>query len=253
MAALIYQPLPSPGESRTFSWALGGSLLAHALVLGAALAWRGQPPALKPIPVIEVALGQAPAGAVEPARGAPETHPIHRAPQKTVAPAHLARSSSPPAPARRAPVPSPALIHAGTSPQGTVAAPNPGPTAQAEPSHGAPLADSGERGGSSGDSGLGATTPGSGGKTQQPYALSAPVPPYPPLARREGTEGKVKLKVLISEEGRVNGVSLFRSSGSPLLDQAALETLEKWRFSPAMENGRRVAAWVVVPVVFSLH
>lgn len=248
MAALIYQPLPSPGESRTFSWALGGSLLAHALVLGAALAWRGQPPALKPIPVIEVALGQAPAEAAEPARGAPETHPVHRAPQKTVVPASLPR---PAPPVRRQPPP--ALIHGGTSPQGTVAAPSPGPTAQAEPSHGAPVAESGERGGSAGDSGPSAAAAVSGGKTQQPYALTAPVPPYPPLARREGTEGKVKLKVLISEEGRVTGVSLFRSSGSPLLYQSALETLEKWRFSPAMQNGRRVAAWVVVPVVFSLH
>ncbi len=248
MAALIYQPLPSPGDSRTFSWALGGSLLAHALVLGAALAWRGQPPALKPIPVIEVALGQAPAVAAEPARGAPETHPVHRVPQKAVAPAPLIRPSPP---VRRQP--SPALIHGGTSPQGTVAVPSPGPTAQAEPSHGAPVAESGERGGSAGDSGPSAAAAGSGGKTQQPYALTAPVPPYPPLARREGTEGKVKLKVLISEEGRVTGVSLFRSSGSPLLDQSALETLEKWRFSPAMQNGRRVAAWVVVPVVFSLH
>ena len=248
MAALLYQPLPSPGESRTFSWALGGSLLAHALVLGAALAWRGQPPALKPIPVIEVALGQAPAVAAEPARGAPETHPVHRVPQKAVAPAPLPR---PAPPVRRQPPP--ALIHGGTSPQGTVAAPSPGPTAQAEPSHGAPVAESGERGGSAGDSGPSAAVAGRGGKTQQPYALTAPVPPYPPLARREGTEGKVKLKVLISEEGRVTGVSLFRSSGSPLLDQSALETLEKWRFSPAMQNGRRVAAWVVVPVVFSLH
>ncbi len=248
MAALIYQPLPSPGESRTFSWALGGSLLAHALVLGAALVWRGQPPALKPIPVIEVALGQAPAVAAEPARGAPETHPVHRPPQKAVVPAPLPR---PAPPVRRQPPP--ALIHGGTSPQGTVAAPSPGPTAQAEPSHGAPVAESGERGGSAGDSGPSAAVAGSGGKTQQPYALTAPVPPYPPLARREGTEGKVKLKVLISEEGRVTGVSLFRSSGSPLLDQSALETLEKWRFSPAMQNGRRVAAWVVVPVVFSLH
>lgn len=248
MAALIYQPLPSPGESRTFSWALGGSLLAHALVLGAALAWRGQPPALKPIPVIEVALGQAPAVAAEPARGAPETHPVHRVPQKAVAPAPLPR---PAPPVRRQPPP--ALIHGGANPQGTVAAPSPGPTALAEPSHGAPVAESGERGGSAGDSGPSAAAAGSGGKTQQPYALTAPVPPYPPLARREGTEGKVKLKVLISEEGRVTGVSLFRSSGSPLLDQSALETLEKWRFSPAMQNGRRVAAWVVVPVVFSLH
>lgn len=248
MAALIYQPLPSPGESRTFSWALGGSLLAHALVLGAALAWRGQPPALKPIPIIEVALGQAPAVVAEPARGGPETHPVHRPSQKAVAPAPLPR---PAPPVRRQP--SPALIHGGASPQGTVAAPSPGPTAQAEPSHGAPMAESGERGGSAGDSGPSASVAGSGGKTQQPYALTAPVPPYPPLARREGTEGKVKLKVLISEEGRVTGVSLFRSSGSPLLDQSALETLEKWRFSPAMQNGRRVAAWVVVPVVFSLH
>ena len=250
MDTLIYRPLPSPEDSRAFPWALGGSLLAHGLLLGAALAWRGQPPQLKPIPVIEVALGQAPAGEPTPAQVPHPAHPLHRRAQAPLAPLHP-HTPLIPVPRSRAPLPTP--IHASASPQGTVAAPRPGPAPTAESGHGTPVAEAGEGGPSSGDTGQRGSSTGTGGKTQQPYALTAPVPPYPPLARREGTEGKVKLKVLISEEGRVTGVSLFRSSGSPLLDQAALETLEKWRFSPAMENGRRVAAWVVVPVVFSLH
>jgi protein TonB len=39
----------------------------------------------------------------------------------------------------------------------------------------------------------------------------------------------------------------------PLLDGAALDAVSRWRFTPALNNGRPVRVWVAIPVRFSLH
>jgi protein TonB len=46
---------------------------------------------------------------------------------------------------------------------------------------------------------------------------------YPPLARRRGVEGTVRLVLAISEDGELQGIQLQESSGSLLLDNAALD------------------------------
>lgn len=82
--------------------------------------------------------------------------------------------------------------------------------------------------------------------------LNNPVPSYPPLARRMREEGVVLVRVLVSSEGLPDQIELKRSSGSARLDAAALTTVKKWRFMPARRGGQTVAAWVVVPIAFSL-
>lgn len=82
--------------------------------------------------------------------------------------------------------------------------------------------------------------------------LNNPVPNYPPLARRMREEGVVLVRVLVSSEGLPDQIELKRSSGSARLDEAALTTVKKWRFMPARRGGQTVAAWVVVPIAFSL-
>ena len=58
------------------------------------------------------------------------------------------------------------------------------------------------------------------------------VPPsYPRRARELGWEGDVTLVFSIDEKGRTGNVRILRSSGYELLDETALETVEKaWRF-----------------------
>ncbi len=68
-------------------------------------------------------------------------------------------------------------------------------------------------------------------------------PPYPAASRRLREEGDVRLSVHIDEAGRVTDVKLVRSSGSPRLDAAAIETVKKWRFKPATVEGRPTASW----------
>jgi protein TonB len=76
---------------------------------------------------------------------------------------------------------------------------------------------------------------------------------YPLIARRNGVEGTVKLKVLVTREGRAAHVQLEQSSGSSALDGAALEAVRNWQFVPARRGQDAVESWVLVPVVFKLE
>ena len=83
--------------------------------------------------------------------------------------------------------------------------------------------------------------------------LRNPSPAYPAAARRNGEEGTVTLRVLVSVEGAPREVTLERSSGSGILDAAALATVKTWRFAPARRGGEAHEAWVLVPIVFRLE
>jgi len=83
--------------------------------------------------------------------------------------------------------------------------------------------------------------------------LKNPSPHYPSVARRRGEQGRVHLRVYVSSEGSALRVEVRTSSGSTLLDQAAKEAVERWRFVPAKQGDQPVEAWVVVPIVFTLE
>lgn len=84
--------------------------------------------------------------------------------------------------------------------------------------------------------------------------LTNPKPPYPALSRRLGEEGTVRLNILINPDGSVARLELANSSGFPRLDQQAMETVQaSWRFEPARQGDKPVAAWVIVPIQFILR
>jgi periplasmic protein TonB len=83
--------------------------------------------------------------------------------------------------------------------------------------------------------------------------LQNPAPAYPALARRMHEQGKVLVRVLVSVEGAPERVELKTSSGSPRLDQSALDTIKNWKFVPARQGDQKVAAWVLVPITFTLE
>jgi protein TonB len=83
--------------------------------------------------------------------------------------------------------------------------------------------------------------------------LDNPAPAYPPLARRAGEQGRVVLRVRVTAQGTAEAVEVRGSSGSTRLDNAALETVKRWRFVPARQGDVAVAAWVLVPIVFTLE
>lgn len=93
-----------------------------------------------------------------------------------------------------------------------------------------------------------------GQAVQLPYVTYSTTPPYPSEARKNGVEGNVGVRVLIDANGRVTSASVSSSSGSSLLDQAALQAVYKWRFSPARDaRGNKVPCYVNIPVIFRLR
>ena len=84
-------------------------------------------------------------------------------------------------------------------------------------------------------------------------SLNNPKPPYPLAARKRGIEGQVLLRARVQEDGHCAAVETKKSSGSTMLDSAAVETVKKWRFAPATISGAPVASWVEVPITFRLR
>jgi protein TonB len=83
--------------------------------------------------------------------------------------------------------------------------------------------------------------------------LNNPKPPYPMVARRMGYHGKVVLDVEVLAEGRAGDVKLHQSCGYDILDNAAIQTVKTWRFSPARRFGQAVTQRFLVPIKFSLE
>jgi protein TonB len=79
----------------------------------------------------------------------------------------------------------------------------------------------------------------------------APPPPYPAQALRLGITGVVTLKVRVDNRGQPVDAVVESSSGSRLLDGAALKhVLAHWHFIPAMQNGVPIEAYALVPISF---
>lgn len=83
--------------------------------------------------------------------------------------------------------------------------------------------------------------------------LRNPAPPYPPLSRRMGEEGKVVLRVSVSPQGSAESVEIKTSSGSNRLDESAAKTVRTWRFIPAKRGEIAIQSWVLVPIIFKLE
>jgi protein TonB len=77
-------------------------------------------------------------------------------------------------------------------------------------------------------------------------------PTYPVVARRLGWQGKVLLSVEVLADGRAGQVRLQHSSGHTVLDEAALNAVKDWHFSPAKHAGQPVDKWFLVPIPFVL-
>src|SRR4051812_43441583 len=80
----------------------------------------------------------------------------------------------------------------------------------------------------------------------------ADVPPaYPVIARTARIQGVVILEAVLDAQGRVASVHVLRSI--PLLDSAAVDAVQQWRFTPALLNGEAVPVVMTVTVNFTLR
>ena len=88
---------------------------------------------------------------------------------------------------------------------------------------------------------------------RDPRPVAQAQPEYPAAAFRAGEEGTVIVRADVDANGNATNVEIAKRSGSRDLDRAARDAVRKWRFEPAMKNGKAVAATVQVPVEFKLE
>ena len=86
-----------------------------------------------------------------------------------------------------------------------------------------------------------------------PAFLFRQEPAYPERARRAGAEGVVGVRIALAADGAVRQVELTQSSGSRLLDEAALAAARASTFAPASRNHAPVAAEAVASYRFELR
>lgn len=74
---------------------------------------------------------------------------------------------------------------------------------------------------------------------------------YPADAKKNGVEGKVFVRAIISETGIVKSAEIERGAHK-LLNEAALDAVRKTKFEPGEKEGKKIEAQVVIPIMFKL-
>ena len=90
-----------------------------------------------------------------------------------------------------------------------------------------------------------------GGNIKAPAKTKDARPEYPDGARAAGIQGVVIMEAVIDPGGKVGDVRVLRSI--PELDQAAVEAVRQWEFTPTLLNGAPVPVIMTVTVNFTLQ
>ncbi|HEX6464264.1 MAG TPA: energy transducer TonB [Vicinamibacterales bacterium] len=86
---------------------------------------------------------------------------------------------------------------------------------------------------------------------QSPHKVVDVRPVYPELARIARVDGTVTLEAVLDTSGRVTQLRVVRSV--PMLDQAALDAVRQWRYSPSVYGGRPVSVLMTITIRFTLN
>jgi protein TonB len=169
---------------------------------------------------------------IEPDHTPPPPPPEPPQPAQRLAPPDLfvPKTEVPVAPP---PVPSPV--------QATTSEPDPSPFAPMQPAESAPQAPA-----------TPSANPGQMRTAVFADANGCALPAYPPAAQREGITGTSTLALLVGADGRVTSARVEHSSGSRVLDSAALNALSRCTFKPATNNGVPEAGWAKLAFVWTL-
>ena len=90
-----------------------------------------------------------------------------------------------------------------------------------------------------------------GGNIKPPTKIKNVNPTYPPIAQSARVQGIVIIEATIGQNGTVQEAKVLRSI--PLLDQAALDAVKQWQFTPTLLNGVPVPVVMTVTVNFTLQ
>jgi len=90
-----------------------------------------------------------------------------------------------------------------------------------------------------------------GGSIHPPQKTKDVRPVYPPIAQSAGVQGFVIIEAVIGPDGSVRDAKVLRSI--PFLDQAAVDAVRQWQFTPTLLNGQPVPVIMTVTVQFTLR
>ena len=91
-----------------------------------------------------------------------------------------------------------------------------------------------------------------GGAVTKPEKISAPPPVYTEMARKARLQGVVIIEAIIDAQGNVINAHVLK--GMPMgLDKAAVEAVNKWKFRPAMLQGKPVKVYYTLTVNFQVQ
>lgn len=96
--------------------------------------------------------------------------------------------------------------------------------------------------------------PGTGKASGTKVGLGRTLPPvYPRLAREQGWEGTVRLRIVVLPDGSPGDITIRKSSGHSILDEAAIEAVKSWKFLPARDGNIPIKSLVEIPINFDLR
>lgn len=88
-----------------------------------------------------------------------------------------------------------------------------------------------------------------GGNIKPPTKTKDVAPSYPAAAQAAHVTGAVVVEATVGPDGKVLDARVVRSI--PLLDQAALDAVQQWEYSPALLNGKPVPVIMTVRINFT--
>jgi protein TonB len=98
-------------------------------------------------------------------------------------------------------------------------------------------------------------------KPQGPVRVAdLPVPPhktvdvrpiYPEIARAARVQGLVVMEAVLDPSGHVTQLRVIRSV--PMLDQAAMDAVKQWRYTPSIYYGKPVSVLMTITINFTLQ
>lgn len=91
---------------------------------------------------------------------------------------------------------------------------------------------------------------------QKPQVLRSFPPQYPYLAKRDNITGRLVLKFVVDVDGTAKEAEVVSADPPEVLEvfeEAALKAVERYKFKPAVKNGKAVLCIVKLPISFTLE
>ncbi|HEY6351287.1 MAG TPA: energy transducer TonB [Candidatus Angelobacter sp.] len=85
--------------------------------------------------------------------------------------------------------------------------------------------------------------------TTEAMLLNKVVPEYPLIAKISGIQGDVKLHAFVAKDGTIQSLTVL-GNPPPVLTQAALDAVRKWKYRPYTLNGEPVEIETFITVTF---